>query len=171
VIDADLGGADGDIRARERTFQLLHQVSGRAGRAEKPGLVLLQTRNPQDAVMQALAKSDRDGFYEQERLYRERVAAPPFGRLAAIVVSGADGQQVREIARLLGKAAPPAKDIRVWGPTPAFYSLLRGQTRERLLVQAAKGVDMQAYLRAWLAQVKIPAAVRAAVDVDPISFF
>jgi primosomal protein N' (replication factor Y) (superfamily II helicase) len=171
VIDADLGGADGDIRARERTFQLLHQVSGRAGRAEKPGLVLLQTRNPQDAVMQALANSDRDGFYEQERLYRERVAAPPFGRLAAIVVSGADGEQVREIARLLGKAAPPAKDIRVWGPTPAFYSLLRGQTRERLLVQAAKGVDMQAYLRAWLGNVKIPAAVRAAVDVDPISFF
>ncbi|HEY5007918.1 MAG TPA: primosomal protein N', partial [Caulobacteraceae bacterium] len=171
VIDADLGGADGDIRARERTFQLLHQVSGRAGRAEKPGLVLLQTRNPQDAVMQALVNSDRDGFYEQERLYRERVAAPPFGRLAAIVVSGADSEQVREIARQLGKAAPPAKDIRVWGPTPAFYSLLRGQTRERLLVQAAKGVDMQAYLRAWLSGVKIPAAVRAAVDVDPISFF
>ena len=171
VIDADLGGADGDLRARERTFQLLHQVSGRAGRAEKPGLVLLQTRNPTDAVMQALAKSDRDGFYEQERMYRERAAAPPFGRLAAIVVSGYDGEQVREIARQLGKAAPPAKDIKVWGPTPAFYSLLRGQTRERLLVQAAKGVDMQAYLRAWLAQVKIPAAVRAAVDVDPISFF
>ena len=171
VIDADLGGADGDIRARERTFQLLHQVSGRAGRAEKPGLVLLQTRNPNDAVMRALADSDRDGFYEQERIYRERAAAPPFGRLAAIVVSGHDGEQVREIARQLGKAAPPAKDIKVWGPTPAFYALLRGQTRERLLVQAGKGVDMQAYLRAWLAKVKIPASVRAAVDVDPISFF
>ena len=171
VIDADLGGADGDLRARERTFQLLHQVSGRAGRAEKPGLVLLQTRNPTDAVMQALVKGDRDGFYEQERIYRERVAAPPFGRLAAIVVSGYDGDQVREIARQLGKAAPPAKDITVWGPTPAFYSLLRGQTRERLLVQAAKGVDMQGYLRAWLAKLKIPTAVRATVDVDPISFF
>ncbi|MEO7053492.1 MAG: primosomal protein N' [Rhizomicrobium sp.] len=171
VIDADLGGADGDLRARERTFQLLHQVSGRAGRAEKPGLVLLQTRNPTDAVMQALVKGDRDGFYEQERMYRERVAAPPFGRLAAIVVSGYDGEQVREIARQLGKAAPSVKDIKVWGPTPAFYSLLRGQTRERLLVQATKGVDMQGYLRAWLAQLKIPTAVRATVDVDPISFF
>src|SRR6201999_1050722 len=103
VIDADLGGSDGDVRARERTFQLLHQVSGRAGRAEKPGLVLMQTRNPKDAVMQALAKGDRDAFYEQERSYRERVAAPPFGRLAAIVVSGYDGEQVREIARQLGK--------------------------------------------------------------------
>ena len=171
VIDADLGGSDGDLRARERTFQLLHQVAGRAGRAEKPGLVLLQTRNPADAVMQALAKSDRDGFYQQEREFRERVAAPPFGRLAAIVVSGYDGEQVREIARQLGKAAPDAKDVRVWGPTPAFYALLRGQTRERLLVQAGKGVDVQAYLRAWLSKVKIPAAVRATVDVDPISFF
>ncbi len=171
VVDADLGGSDGDLRARERTFQLLHQVSGRAGRAEKPGLVLLQTRNPDDAVMQALARGDRDGFYEQERQFREAAAAPPFGRLVALVISGHDGEAVRAIARQLGKSAPPARDVKVWGPTPAFYALLRGQTRERLLVQAAKGVDVQAYLKAWLAAVKTPAAVRVAVDVDPVSFF
>ena len=171
VVDADLGGSDGDLRARERTFQLLHQVSGRAGRAEKPGLVLLQTRNPEDAVMQALMRGDRDGFYEQERGMREAYAAPPFGRLAALVVSGYDGETVREIARQLGKTAPNAIDVKVWGPTPAFYALLRGQTRERLLVQAAKNVDMQAYLKVWLAGIKVPAAVRVAVDVDPVSFF
>jgi len=171
VVDADLGGSDGDLRARERTFQLLHQVSGRAGRAEKPGLVLLQTRNPEDAVMQALARGDRDGFYEQERQFREASQSPPFGRLAALVISGYDGEQVRGIARQLGKSAPSARDVKVWGPTPAFYALLRGQTRERLLVQAARGVDVQAYLKAWLALVKVPAAVRVAVDVDPVSFF
>jgi len=171
VIDADLGGADGDVRARERTFQLLHQVSGRAGRAEKPGLVLLQTRNPDDSVMQALASGDRDGFYEQERMFREAAAAPPFGRLAAIIVSGYDGEAVRDVARELAKTAPAARDVKVWGPTPAFYALLRGQTRERLLVQAARGVDVQAYMRAWLARVKVPGAVRVAVDVDPVSFF
>jgi len=171
VVDADLGGSDGDLRARERTFQLLHQVSGRAGRAEKPGLVLLQTRNPDDAVMQALARGDRDGFYEQERQFREASQSPPFGRLAALVISGYDGDAVRDIARQLGKAAPSARDVKVWGPTPAFYALLRGQTRERLLVQAAKGVDVQAYLKAWLALVKVPASVRVAVDVDPVSFF
>jgi primosomal protein N' (replication factor Y) len=171
VIDADLGGADGDLRARERTFQLLHQVSGRAGRAEKPGLVLLQTRNPADAVMAALVSGDRDSFYAQEAEFRSRAGAPPYGRLAAIIVSGYDGESVREIARLLGKAAPAGKDVKVWGPTPAFYSLLRGQTRERLLVQAAKNVDVQAYMRAWLALVKVPAAIRVTVDVDPISFF
>ncbi len=171
VVDGDLGGSDGDIRARERTFQLLHQVSGRAGRAEKPGLVLIQTRNPQDAVMQALANSEREAFYDQEIVWRERAGAPPFGRLVAIILSGADDAAVRETAKLLAKAAPAARGVRVWGPTPAFYHLLRGQTRERLLVQAEKNVDVQAYLRNWLATVKIANGVRLVVDVDPVSFF
>jgi primosomal protein N' (replication factor Y) len=171
VVDADLGGSDGDMRARERTFQLLHQVSGRAGRAEKPGLVLIQTRNPDDAVMKALASGDRNAFYDQERVYRERAHAPPFGRLAAIILSGADGQQVRDTGRDLAKAAPAARDVKVWGPTPAFYQILRGRTRERLLVQAGRHVDVQAYLRTWLARVKWPNAVRLTVDVDPVSFF
>ncbi len=171
VIDADLGGSDGDLRARERTFQLLHQVAGRAGRAEKPGLVLIQTRNPGDIVMQALASGDRDAFYEQERVFRERAHAPPFGRLAALIVSSHDGEAAQEAGRALAKAAPAARGVKVWGPTPAFYHLLRGQTRERLLVQAEKIVDIQAYLRAWLDTVKIPKSVRVTVDVDPVSFF
>ena len=171
VIDADLGGSDGDVRARERTFQLLHQVAGRAGRAEKPGLVLVQTRNPDDAVMKAIAAKDRNAFYEQERMYRERAQAPPFGRLAAIILSSHDGQAVHEVGRALATAAPSARGVKVWGPTPAFYQVLRGRTRERLLVQAEKSVDVQAYLRSWLAAVKLPNAVRMTVDVDPVSFF
>jgi primosomal protein N' (replication factor Y) len=171
VIDADLGGSDGDLRARERTFQLLHQVSGRAGRAEKPGLVLIQTRNPTDMVMQALASGDRDAFYAQEKLYRERAHAPPFGRLAAIILSSHDAEAVTEAGRVLAKAAPSARGVSVWGPTPAFYHLLRGQTRERLLVQAEKNVDIQAYLRAWLGGLRLSNKVRLTVDVDPVSFF
>jgi len=171
VVDADLGGSDGDLRARERTFQLLHQVSGRAGRAEKPGLVLMQTRNPDDIVMKALASGDRDAFYMRERMYRETAHAPPFGRLAALILSGSDGDKVRATARELARIAPKAKDVTVWGPTAAFYSLLRGQTRERLLVQAGRNVDMQGYLRAWKDAAKIPGGVRLTVDVDPVSFF
>lgn len=171
VIDADLGGSDGDVRARERTFQLLHQVAGRAGRAEKPGLVLVQTRNPDDVVMKAIANKDRNAFYEQERMYRERAHAPPFGRLAAIILSSHDSGAVRDIGRALAKAAPGARGVKVWGPTPAFYQMLRGRSRERLLVQAEKSVDIQAYLRSWLEAVKIPGAVRMTVDVDPVSFF
>jgi primosomal protein N' (replication factor Y) len=171
VIDADLGGSEGDLRARERTFQLLHQVSGRAGRMEKPGLVLIQTRNPTDAVMAALAAGDRDAFYEQERVFRERAGAPPFGRLAAIILSGHEGDAVRETGRVLAKSAPPARGVKIWGPTPAFYHLLRGQTRERLLVQADRHVDVQAYLRNWLSRASPPKAVRVSVDIDPVSFF
>ncbi len=171
VVDGDLGGSDGDLRARERTFQLLHQVAGRAGRAEKPGLVLIQTRNPTDTVMKALASGDRDAFYEQERGFRERATAPPFGRLAALILSGTDGDAVREAGRQLAQSALRARGVKVWGPTPAFYHLLRGQTRERLLVQAEKSVDVQAYLRAWLAGTKLSNKVRVTVDVDPVSFF
>jgi len=171
IVAGDLGGFDGDVRARERTFQLLHQVSGRAGRAEKPGLVLIQTRNPDDAVMKALASGDRDAFYEQERKLRERAGAPPFGRLAAIILSGTDGERVREAGRGLAKAAPLVRGVKVWGPTPAFYQTLRGRTRERLLVQAERHVDVQAYLRTWLSRVERPKSVKLTVDVDPMSFF
>ena len=171
VVDADLGGSDGDLRSRERTFQMLHQVSGRAGRAERPGLVMIQTRNPEDAVMKALASGDRDAFLEQERNFRERAGAPPFGRLAALILSSPDGEAVRDAGRTLAKAAPTARGTKVWGPTPAFYHVLRGQTRERLLLQTERSVDIQAYLRAWLAPVKLPGSIRLTVDVDPISFF
>ena len=121
--------------------------------------------------MVALASSDRDRFYEQERALRERANAPPFGRLAALILSGLDADQVQDAGRALAKAAPSAKGVKVWGPTPAFYHLLRGQTRERLLVQAERSVDVQAYLRAWLASVKLSNRVRVTVDVDPVSFF
>lgn len=174
VIDADLGTADGDLRARERTFQLLQQVAGRAGRAEKPGLVMLQTRNPADNVIRAMTESGaggRDGFYDQEITYRERAGTPPFGRLAALILSGRDSALVQNAGRTLAGAAPHARDVKVWGPTPAFYHLLRGQTRERLLVQAGRNVDVQAYLRTWLSAVKLPNAVRLTVDIDPVSFF
>ncbi|MGB8603188.1 MAG: primosomal protein N' [Rhizomicrobium sp.] len=171
VVDGDLGGSDGDPRARERSFQMLHQVSGRAGRAEQPGLVLIQTRNPEDAVMKALAAQDRDAFYAQEAEFRRRATAPPFGRLAALILSGMKEADVIGAGRMLANAAPRARGVRVWGPAPAFYALLRGRTRERLLVQADKSVNIQGYLQSWLSAVKIPATVRLAVDIDPVSFF
>jgi primosomal protein N' (replication factor Y) len=171
IIDADLGGAAGDPRAAERSFQLLHQVAGRSGRGGKPGLVLIQTRNPQDPVIQALSNGSRDEFLEEEARTRERNATPPFGRLAALILAGEDAARVRETGRALALAAPKVRGVRVWGPAPAFYPVLRGRTRERLLVQAEKAIDVQSYLRAWLAEVKIPSTVRLTVDIDPISFF
>jgi primosomal protein N' (replication factor Y) len=171
IIDADLGGSAGDPRAAERSFQLLCQVAGRSGRGEKPGQVLVQTRNPDDPVIQALARGSRDAFLEQEAHTRERNLTPPFGRLAAIILSGPDPEQVHQTGRALALAAPQVRRLSVWGPAPAFYQVLRGKTRERLLVQAERSIDIQAYLRAWLAAVKVPSGVRVTVDVDPVSFF
>jgi primosomal protein N' (replication factor Y) len=171
IIDADLGGGAGDPRAAERSFQLLHQVAGRSGRGERPGLVLIQTRNPEDPVMRALASQARDDFLEEEMRLRERAQIPPFGRFASLILAGADAAAVRETARDLALTAPKARGVQVWGPAPAFYQVLRGRTRERLLVQAEKNVDIQGYVRAWLPAVKIPSAVRLTIDIDPISFF
>ena len=171
IIDADLGGGAGDPRAAERSFQLLHQVAGRSGRGEKPGLVLIQTRNPEDPVMRALASNNRDAFLEEEARIRERSLTPPFGRLAALILAGEAAERVHETGRALALKAPQARGVKVWGPAPAFYQILRGRTRERLLVQAEKTIDVQNYLKAWLGQVKIPSGVRLSIDIDPMSFF
>jgi primosomal protein N' (replication factor Y) (superfamily II helicase) len=171
IVDADLGGGAGDPRAAERSFQLLHQVAGRSGRGERRGQVLIQTRNPEDPVMQALAANSRDAFLEEEVRLREKNRTPPFGRLASLILAGEDSIRVRETGRALALAAPSARGVMVWGPAPAFYQVLRGRTRERLLVQTEKSIDIQGYLRAWLAHVKIPSGVRLTIDVDPISFF
>jgi primosomal protein N' (replication factor Y) len=171
VIDADLGLQGGDPRARERTFQLLHQVSGRAGRAQHPGRVLIQTHQPDDPVMQALARGDRDGFLDREATDRQRHGLPPFGRLASLVLSGNDEALVNETARTLRHAAPLAGDVDVLGPAPAALSRLRGLVRVRLLVRARRSVRLSDYLRGWLSAVKMPGRVRVTVDVDPMSFF
>ena len=171
VVDADLGSGAGDPRAAERTFQLLHQVSGRSGRGEKPGLVLIQTRNPDDPVMRALVSGSRDSFLEEEIASREHGMMPPFGRLASLIVAGRDADLVRSTGRKLAAAAPKADGIAVWGPAPAFYQMLRGRTRERLLVHAAKNINVQNYLRAWMKEIEIPRAVRLTIDVDPLSFY
>ncbi len=170
VVDADLGLAGGDLRAAERTFQLLHQVSGRAGRAERPGHVLLQTYMPEHPVMEALASGDRDQFLRRESESRRAQGMPPFGRLAALIVSGPSEAQVRETARDLGARAPHGAGTRVLGPASAPLAMLRGRHRQRLLLKTTWAINVQAVVRAWLERVKIPNAVRVRVDIDPYTF-
>ncbi|UCH72824.1 MAG: primosomal protein N' [Rhodospirillales bacterium] len=170
VVDADLGLVGGDLRAAERTFQLLHQVAGRAGREDRPGRVLLQTYHPEHAVMRALVDGARDRFLAAESEMRRDGGWPPFGRLAALIVSGRDEARVDRTAALLARAAPHAEQLRVLGPAPAPLAMLRGRHRRRLLLKAARNVDVQAVLRRWLGQVRWPNGVRVQVDVDPYSF-
>ena len=170
VVDADLGLEGGDLRAGERAFQQIGQVAGRAGRGAKPGEVFLQTHQPRARVMQALLHGARDEFYAAEREVRLAAGMPPFGRLAAIVVSALDGAAAADAAKRLGQAAPHAPGIEVWGPAPAPLAMLRGRHRHRLLVHAKRTSPLQAYVRDWLARVQLPSSVRVAVDVDPQSF-
>ena len=150
VVDADLGLAGGDLRAAERTYQLLHQVGGRAGRAEHKGRVLIQTFMPDQPVMQALAAGDRDRFLEAEAAARRGAGLPPFGRLAALIVSAADAEAADFAARALARAAPQMPGVAVLGPAPAPLAMLRGRHRRRFLVKAGREVHLQAVLRDWL---------------------
>jgi primosomal protein N' (replication factor Y) len=170
VVDADLGLSGGDLRAGERTFQLLNQVAGRAGRAEHPGRVLLQTFDAEHPVMRALASGDRDSFVRLELAERRRHGWPPFGRLAAIIVSGGDAETVDESAQALNRAAPHVRGVEVLGPALAPLAILRGRHRRRFLIKADRQVNLQAVMARWLDQVRVPGTVRVQVDIDPYSF-
>lgn len=170
VVDADLGLAGGDLRAAERTYQLLHQVAGRAGREDRPGTVFLQTHQPENPVLRALIDWDRDGFLAEEARAREAAEMPPFGRLVALIVSARDAAPADDVARMLARSAPRFTDVQVLGPAPAPLSLLRGRHRRRLLLKAGRSVNVQRVMRDWLAGLKLPSAVRVSVDVDPYSF-
>jgi primosomal protein N' (replication factor Y) len=170
VVDADLGLRGGDLRAAERTFQLLVQVAGRAGRHARPGRALLQTWAPEHPVMQALARQDRDGFVAVEMAEREATRLPPFGRLAAIIASGSDPASLDLFVREAAAAAPNAEGVDVFGPADAPFGLVRGRRRKRFLVRADRNVDLPAYLAAWRARMKPRGSVRVTIDVDPYSF-
>ena len=170
VVDADLGLAGGDLRAAERTFQQIRQVSGRAGRGDKPGRVLVQTHEPGARVIQALVSGDAEGFYAAETDARREAGMPPFGRLAAIIVSSEDQAEAMETARMIGRAAPTHENMAVFGPAPAPLAMLRGRHRYRLLVHAARSVPVQDIIRDWLGALSWRASVRVSVDVDPYSF-
>ncbi len=171
IIDADLGLSNGDPRAAERTFQLLHQVIGRAGREEGRGFGLLQTHQPEHPVMKALIAQDREAFYTAEIALREKTGYPPFGRLASLLVSGADRHAAESFARKIAAAAPRDEKARVLGPAEAPLALVRGRFRFRLLVKSPRNFDLSFYLREWLAAVpKAKGTLKLEVDVDPQSF-
>ena len=171
VVDADLSLRGGDLRAGERTYQLLAQVSGRAGRAERPGRALLQTWCPEHAVMQALKAQDRDAFIQAEMAERQAAGLPPFGRLAAVILSGPDAQALEAYARALAAAAPNGDGVEVYGPADAPLGLIRGRRRKRFLVRADRNVDLQAFMSTWRARgPKPPGAIRLTIDIDPYNF-
>jgi primosomal protein N' (replication factor Y) len=171
VVDADLGLGTGDPRAAERTFQLLNQVIGRAGRDEGYGVGYLQTHQPEHPVMKALLAQDREAFYNSEIAVREATSYPPFGRLASLLITGGDKHATEGFARKLAQAAPAAEGVKVLGPAEAPLALIRGRHRFRLMVKSARNFDLPGYLRDWLANApKRKGDLKMDVDVDPQSF-
>jgi primosomal protein N' (replication factor Y) len=132
--------------------------------------VLVQTHNPDTPVIAALVAGDRDGFLAVEAESRRLGGWPPYGRLAAVVVSAGDAAAADALADTLARRVPAHPDVEVLGPAPAPYALLRGRHRRRLLVKSRRRAGLQPFLKAWLADVPTPGSTRIAVDVDPYSF-
>lgn len=170
VVDADLGLSGGDLRATERTYQLLHQVAGRAGRSKLPGVAYLQTYYPDHPVMSALTSSNRDQFFKEEAQSRKVGNWPPYGRLAALILSGRNEQLLDQVASSLSRTAPRQEGVRILGPAPPPIAKLRGRHRRRFLVKTSKNVNIHILLRTWRSSVKVPGSVRLLVDVDPYTF-
>jgi primosomal protein N' (replication factor Y) len=171
VLDADLGLAHGDPRAAEKTFQILTQVAGRAGRASQHGKAFLQTYHPDHPVMKAMVSGDREAFYAQELLAREAGGMPPFGRLAGLVISANTQQTAMSYARQLLSAAPMAEGLQLYGPADAPVAMIRGRHRVRLLAQSGKDFDLSGYVRFWLSSAEKPKGdLKVQIDIDPMSF-
>lgn len=170
IVDADLGLLGSDLRASEQTFQLLSQVAGRAGRAEKKGTVYLQTLYPENAVLKALAEGNREQFINLEKNSRQKLNLPPYGKLAALIVSGNTPESAGKIATDLARCAPSGNGIEVLGPAPAPIFMLRGKFRYRLLLKTLRNINIQVILKKWLKMINVSKSVRIEVDINPYSF-
>ncbi len=170
IVDADLGLMSSDLRAAEQTYQLLSQVAGRAGRGDKHGTVYVQTLHPESNVLNALLTGDREIFMNFERESRRLLHYPPYGKLAAIIISGANQQQAAAVASAFGQTAPSTENISVLGPAPAPMFMLRDKYRYRLMLKTTRNMNIQQILREWLRMVNVPSSVRVEIDIDPYSF-
>ncbi len=170
IIDADIGLMGSDLRAQEQTFQLLSQVSGRAGRADKQGTVYLQTLYPENSVLKAIVHEDRDAFLSQEKKTRKMLFLPPFGKMAAIIITSANEEAAQKTAFYLAKNLPRHEGVNLLGPAPAPIYMLRGKFRYRLLLKTLKTINIQDVIKNWLSRLNFPTNVHIEVDIDPYSF-
>ena len=170
VIDGDLSLSGGDLRAGERTFQTLVQVSGRAGRTKKLGHALIQTYQPEHEALAALEIGDRNSFIDAELNLREALLLPPFGKLAAVIISGTDEKKTDVFAHKFIFVAPKANDLTILGPSEPLMGRIRGRYRRRILVQSRLDFNLSKYMQLWKDKIKIHANIKLQIDIDPQSF-
>jgi len=173
VIDSDLALMGGDLRAAERTFQLMRQVAGRAGRADKKGIAFLQTHQPEHSVIKAIMKGDEEEFWKSEAQQRRLNNMPPFGKLAGVILKGPNLNDVFNLANNMVKNAHILNSInaQIYGPAPAPIARVRGNHRVRILVKASKETMLQNSLMKWKNSFKIPKDIQVTIDIDPQSFY
>ncbi|MCI5042991.1 MAG: primosomal protein N', partial [Donghicola eburneus] len=172
VIDADLGLQGSDLRAAERTFQLMRQVAGRAGRSTKRGLALMQTFQPEHPVIRAILSGDEEGFWQAEAAERQAAGVPPYGRMAGVIVSSEELNDAFDLANQLTRHCEPLRSVgaQVFGPAPAPIARIRGRHRVRLLVKSPKGVALQKAIALWVRNVRVKNTTRLTIDIDPQTF-
>ena len=174
IIDGDIGLSGGDLRASERSFQLLQQVSGRSGRhstsSNDKGIVYLQTFDTENPIIRAIAENNRDDFFEKELMSRKNANMPPYGRLAAIILSSKFESKLSDFATELSRLAPTFKNVKIFGPAPAPMYFLRGKYRRRFLIKSDKSVNIQKVLIDWTKKIKKPSNINLNIDIDPFSF-
>ena len=170
IIDADMSLSGGDLRASEKAFQVLHQVSGRAGRENKKGIVLIQTYDPENQVIEALKKNNRDNFLTMEKDFRKVANLPPFGRLVSIIISSKDQYKLERFGNTLKDIAPNFENVSILGPAPAPIFYLRGKFRYRFLIKTKKEINIQKVIKIWLQSTKTPSAIKLVIDIEPYSF-
>lgn len=170
VIDADTGLVGGDLRAAEKTYQLLHQVGGRAGRELNDSKIFIQTYNPDNPLIIALANYERENFIEQEIAIRKLLNLPPFTRFAAIILSSKQEQQLLDFAKEMVRISPNSEKIRILGPAPAVIYRIRSKFRYRILIKTARNINIQKYIQTWLGELKTPTHISVRTDIDPYNF-
>jgi primosomal protein N' (replication factor Y) len=168
MIDGDLGLNGADLRASEKAYQMIKQVAGRAGRAEKHGRIFIQTFSPDHSLYAALKSDDPNDFIKLETESRKHNELPPFSRLASIIISGTNKELTEKVAKSLARTSP--KNIKVFGPAPAPIFLLRGRTRWRFLLKAPSEKSLNHAIKSWIFSQKIPKNIKIQIDIDPVSF-
>lgn len=171
VVDGDLGINSADLRASEKMYQLINQVSGRAGRAEKQGRIFIQTFNPDYSLFKTLKSGKEREFLEMEIASRQQNKQPPFTRLASIIISGTNEKLTEEVTEQIAAILIKNIHISVFGPSPAPLFRLKGRIRWRILIKSLKKYKLSLFIAKLMSSLKIPKNIRVQIDIDPVTFF
>ena len=170
IVDADFGFMGGDLRAAEKTFQLLTQVSGRSGRSQLSGKVLIQSTMPDNIILKNIKKFDLNGFFLEELNTRKDSGLPPFKKLCSLMLVSRNEKKLNNFCKKMKENINLSSDFEVLGPAPPFISFIRGKYRKRFLVRCSKNKNIQSFINSWLKKFKIPFDLKVSIDIDPYNF-